>query len=133
MKRKLDPALYQVNLPVPKWPRADKPELWSQHDEDSAMMVNALSLDGPKASPNPLVYYVNHNDQFIKLSLFFQALDLAMSGHQSFDDFDIVLDDDIEKVRRRQAQLAREADEAWWMAYIAQLRRRPTYSDKAES
>ena len=114
-KRKLDPALYNVNLPVPKWPRADQPELWSKHDGDSAMMVNSLSLDGPKASPNPLVHYANHNDQWIKVSPFLQSLDLA-----SFDDFDIELDDDLEKVRRRQLELHKAEYSSVWILHIQQ-------------
>jgi hypothetical protein len=113
-KRKLDPALYNVNLPVPKWPRADQPELWSKHDGDSAVMVNSLSLDAPKASPNPLVHYGPFS-QWIKVSPFLQSLDLA-----SFDDFDIELDDDLEKVRRRQLELHKAEYSSVWILHIQQ-------------
>lgn len=95
VKRKLDPTLYNVRLPFPKWPRAEEPEKWSKNDLDTALMVNSLHIAAPKGRIG-LLKIVDWKLQFVKVSLFLQALDLA-----NFDDDDIYLDHDLENLKAR--------------------------------
>ena len=83
---------YDFVLPKPKWPRVDEPEKWTAHDQESAMMVNTLSLDAP--NPTGWIKCAIPNGNLIKVSQFMQALDLA-----NFDDWDIILTDDLENLR----------------------------------
>ena len=67
-----------VKLPVPKWPRVDQPEKWTDHDWDSAAMINSLDLVAPSHHR-----CFSHPKQLkAKVSQFIQALDLA-----NFDDY----------------------------------------------
>ena len=87
-------SFYQFVLPKPKWPRVDEPEKWTAHDQESAMMVNTLNLDAP--NPTGWIKRAIPNGNLIKVSQFMQALDLA-----NFDDWDIILDGDLENPRVR--------------------------------
>ena len=90
-KRKAD-DLYDFVLPTPKWPRWDEPERWTEHDEESAIMINTLHLDGhgPRSQRFPMKVVGPKASRFIKVSLFIQALDLV-----HFDDYEIILDADL--------------------------------------
>ncbi len=89
-KRKVH-DLYHVVLPVPKWPRWDEPERWTENDLESAVMINTLNLEAHDKSR----WYSDPKQSFIKVSRFIQALDLV-----HFDDYDIVLDADLESPPR---------------------------------
>jgi len=92
-KRKRD-DLYDFSLPVPKWPRQDEPEKWTFHDMESAMMINTLHLEPPEGTSKSTECHgliLPGKNNFIKVSRFIQALDLA-----NFDDYEIVLDPDLQ-------------------------------------
>ena len=95
VKRKLDPTLYNVRLPMPKWPRAEEPEKWSKNDFDTALMINSMHLAVSKGRTG-LLKICDSKNMWQKVSLFLQALDLA-----NFDDYDIYLDHDLEDLRAR--------------------------------
>ena len=98
-KLNLDPALYNVNLPMPKWPRWDEPEKWTQDDIDSAFRGNGLNIDEPKG-------YMRVICKDERASLFLQAVDLAY-----FDDYYVYMDQDLEDVMDRQKFLCHAAVE----------------------
>ena len=65
---------YMLSSTPPKWPDANKPELWTMEDIESAQLINHLLLDATghehKAAPPP--------SDNRKWSLLIRALDLAL-------------------------------------------------------
>ena len=78
MSKRKAQDLYDFVLPKLKWPRLDEPEKWTQHDMESAMMINALHLEPIRDKRPPVTR--------AKASRLIQALDLA-----HFDDHDVGL------------------------------------------
>ena len=99
-KRKSVHSLYACNLPIPKWPKSGNIEDWSVADVEQATMFNALSIAPTNGPGQAMLRRFCIKTMWIKVSLLAQALNLC-----KFDDFDIVLDDDLEALNRRQLLL----------------------------
>ena len=79
------------------------------------MMVNPLNIDIPNAPPVQLKLLDKSND-WIKVSLFLQSLDLA-----GFDDFEIWLDVELEALRCHQLELHKNVYSSMWIQHKRRL------------